>query len=278
MWRSGLHPVVSVPSDPLAVAEITAALIRADARRGESVRLASSALYRDDPSRGPNLLRSPAETNAAGGGQCFDLTRASGGFLGTHIGCLRSPGGFHVFQAFATQNGPLVYDEAKRRGMLGDPDYTGAAYVPIWQDPPGTSGPEGHDSPPAQDLSVPDEVIAIAQSLPDLSRVGLEAAYAAESPGIRAEIIAALLLSLRSLTEPMAKRIVREQIEGPMTRCSALLLGALSALSGVPWQSIADNASASRLATVAPSSMMMPIVIRAQPQAACPGSCSLSRR
>src|SRR5512143_4151171 len=131
-----LHPVVTLPHDPILVAEVTAGCIRADARQGGAVPLPANAIYFADPSRGPNVLLSPAEAAARGGGQCFDLTRAEGGFRGTHVGCVRTPGGFHVYLAWAGSGSPMIYDIAKLRGMPDEPTYDGAVYVPIWQPGP----------------------------------------------------------------------------------------------------------------------------------------------
>lgn len=139
-----LHPVLSLPRDPIAVAEITAALIRADARMGQTMQLPESVRYALDTARAGNVLRSPAETARIGAGQCFDLTRAEGAFRGTHVGCVRTPIGFHVFLAFG-QDEPIVYDVSRMRGMSEEPEYEGAAYAPIW---PRGGGLAGHDQPP----------------------------------------------------------------------------------------------------------------------------------
>jgi hypothetical protein len=140
-----LHPVLTLPRDPIAVAEITAALIRADARQGHAMRLGDDVRYELDSEIGGNRLRSPEETSRLRVGQCFDLTRAEGAYRGTHVGCVRTPIGFHVFLAFFQGAEPIVYDVSRLRGMDGEPDYAGAAYAPIW--PPGR-GPVGHDRIP----------------------------------------------------------------------------------------------------------------------------------
>lgn len=294
-----LRPVVTLPWDPIAVAEITASAIRADARTGGAVPLSADALYHEDPSRGPNLLLSPAETAARGGGQCFDLVRAEGGYRGTHIGCCRTPGGFHVWLGFDKSGEPIVYDIAKLRGMPGTPDYTGAIYVPIWQPGPGgTPGPAGHDQPP-QDivgaLALPaatwaDFVVTVGSPLvkpgADLvaTRSAVEQELARATDHSKREALGALLAILRASAEPEMRGAVRAELQDVvpehMSPTAAKLLGALSVLSGRPWRSIVVGAPMMPIggAYRGPPPLAYRPAPQVIPSGSCPGSCAIPRR
>lgn len=292
---SPLHPVFSIPPDPIAVAEITAAAIRADARTGGAVPLSADALYHEDPSRGPNLLLSPAETAARGGGQCFDLVRSEGGFRGTHIGCCRTPGGFHVWLAWNGNGEPIIYDVAKMRGMPGDPVYDGAAYVPIWQPGPGgTPGPAGHDQPIQAVIGAgalpsaawADYVVTVGGPLvasgADMAmlRATLDQELLKTQDASRREAIAAMIAVMRALQEPEMRAVVRRELAGvtpaEMTPNAAKLLGALSVLGGKPWRSVVAMPAAPVRSSPPP-----PIEYRPTPKiiptGSCPGSCAIRR-
>lgn len=295
---SPLRPVVTLPQDPIAVAEITASCIRADARTGGSVPLSTDAIYFEDPTQGPNMLLSPAEVAARGGGQCFDLVRSAGGYQGTHIGCQRTPGGFHVWLAYLLgDEDPIDYDISKDRGMPGEPEYAGAVYVPIWQPGPGgIEGPPGHDQPPQQTVgsaALPPEawadfVVTVgaplvpAESDPSALRATLEQALAESTSDSRSEAIASLLLIVRALTEARANEAVRSelsQVGNTMSSDAAKLVGALAVLSGRPWRSMIPAANVRRIPRRAPqalptSARVSPIL----PSGSCPGSCAIPRR
>lgn len=267
-----MHPIVTVPHDPIAVAELTAVCIRADARQGSAVALSPDALYIEDPSRGPNMLLSPAEVSARGGGQCFDLTRAEGAFRGTHIGCCRTPAGFHVWLAFLKSDGPpMIYDISKLRGMPDSPEYDGAAYVPIWQPPPGTVGPPGYDVPPsgvvgasmlpadawADFVTTTGRPLVAGANTPDALYVAVKREFDA-STGSRHAALAAILLCLRANVDPRTRDAVIAQLRdiGPsMSTTSAQIVGAIGLLKGRPWRSL------------------VPAAAKPVPRA-CPGSCS----
>lgn len=287
-----LHPVVTLPHDPILVAEVTAGCIRADARQGGALPLPDSAVYIADPDRGPNLLMSPAETAAAGGGQCFDLTRAEGGFRGTHVGCVRTPGGFHVFPAWMLGGGPLVHDISKMRGMPGDPVYDGAIYVPIWGGVGGATGRPGHDRPPPLAMSpslgggawrqyvesVATPIVAGSTDRRSL-RYALELQVGGEVDPSRKQALAALLIALRAIDNPELRSEVRELCLSSATTCSAQLLGAISALGGAGWLGRgAAGSIAGGYGIVSPLGSASAFIPQIEAPGACPGSCSIKNR
>ncbi len=293
-----IHPIVTVPRDPIAVAELTAALIRSDARQGQAVPLSPHARYFLDPSRGPNMLLSPAETASQGGGQCFDLTRAAGGFAGTHVGCIRSPLGFHVFLAFVADDEPTIYDLSALRGMSDQPDYTGAAYVPIWQPGPGgTAGPPGHDVPPpeitgttlppaawADYVTTVGTPIAMGAADATVLRQTLEAMIAAEADEQRREALGAVLLVLRAVRERGAQDAISVIFDGAdaknLTHDAAKVLGAMGIFCEEPWRELLSSAvkqaPRSRLNITEPMRPRAPLRSTV-PRGSCPGSCSTKR-
>ncbi len=303
-WKTSageIHPIVTVPGDPIAVAELTTALIRSDARQGQAVPLSAQARFFLDPSRGPNLLLSPAETLSQGGGQCFDLTRAAGGFAGTHVGCIRSPMGFHVFLAFVGpgSDAPLIYDISALRGMSDEPDYTGAAYVPIWQPGAGgTAGPPGHEVPPAEitGATLPAATWAdyvttvgtpIVQAATDAAglRVTLENMITADADEQRKEAMAAVLVVLRAAREEQAQDCIREAFFGvdpkDLTDDAAKILGAIGIFYEQPWRDLLAAAIKPRpqIGAWYASEPMLPRapIVRTVPRGSCPGSCSTKR-
>ncbi|XXX80072.1 hypothetical protein WMF30_14995 [Sorangium sp. So ce134] len=113
---AGIRPTVSIPRDPQAIAEVLAALVRADIRRGVKVSLKG---LRYVPDQGGDYFAAPEEVRHKGGDDCDGLTRAAGGHRGRWVGCVRAANGrgFHVF----------LIDDA---GRVDDPSVTGGMPKP----------------------------------------------------------------------------------------------------------------------------------------------------
>ncbi|MGK3995661.1 hypothetical protein [Sorangium sp. So ce1024] len=113
---AGIRPTVSIPRDPQAIADVLAALVRADIRRGVKISL-KGLLYM--PDKGGDYFAAPEEVRHKGGDDCDGLTRAAGGHRGRWVGCVRVPNGrgFHVF----------LIDDA---GRIDDPSVTGGMPKP----------------------------------------------------------------------------------------------------------------------------------------------------
>ncbi|WP_437512353.1 hypothetical protein [Sorangium sp. So ce1099] len=113
---AGIRPTVSIPRDPQGIADVLAALIRADIRRGVKVSLKGLEYV---PDKGGDYFAAPEEVRHKGGDDCDGLTRAAGGHRGRWVGCVRVPNGrgFHVF----------LIDDA---GHVDDPSVTGGMPKP----------------------------------------------------------------------------------------------------------------------------------------------------
>ncbi|WP_438026365.1 hypothetical protein [Sorangium sp. So ce233] len=113
---AGIRPTVSIPRDPQAIADVLAALVRADIRRGVKVSLKGLEYM---PDKGGDYFAAPEEVRHKGGDDCDGLTRAVGGHRGRWVGCVRVPNGrgFHVF----------LIDDA---GRIDDPSVTGGMPKP----------------------------------------------------------------------------------------------------------------------------------------------------
>ncbi|AUX42579.1 uncharacterized protein SOCE26_040120 [Sorangium cellulosum] len=122
---AGIRPTVSIPRDPQAIADVLAALIRGDLRRGVKVSLKG---LKYTPDKGGDYFAAPEEVEHKGGDDCDGLTRAAGGHRGRWVGCVRVPNGrgFHVF---LIDDAGRVDDPSVKGGMPKPPPsaYDGAA-------------------------------------------------------------------------------------------------------------------------------------------------------
>lgn len=290
---TALHPLLVPPGDPIAIAELTASIIRADRRLGQALPLPAEVRYVD---RASNVLSTPAETARRGSGPCWDLVRAEGGFRGTHVGCIRTPGGFHVFLAFFRPGAePVLHDIALQRGMAPPPpDYAGAVYVPIWESGPySTVGPDGHDVPLEEDGHRAWDRYVFGIGLGALSRSGptlaaLEAELAGElarADGDAATALEALLAVARARgAEVVAIEQASHKLDPASPHPVLLALhGALSALATLPpaerppavqhWLRREPPSASFTMRAAAPAAPQFTGIVR--PKGACPGSCSL---
>lgn len=126
--RRLLHPVVSVPPDPWAVATILAALISVDRKTGFARQPVPGIRFVRD--QGIDLWSAPTEVNSARIGDCAKFVRQEGAFRGVAVGCARLPRGFHVWLRAA--NGTII-DVCVERGMPAVPAsiYAAGVYAPI---------------------------------------------------------------------------------------------------------------------------------------------------
>ncbi|AUX43818.1 uncharacterized protein SOCE26_052730 [Sorangium cellulosum] len=122
-----MRPIVNIPSDPLCIAEVLAALCRADIRAGVAVPL-DGLVYREEER---DTWEDPKELRRKGSGDCDAIVRAELGHAGAAVGCVRSgPRSFHVF---VFDEWGEVDDVCVRRGMPR-PDkavYEGAAVAVV---------------------------------------------------------------------------------------------------------------------------------------------------
>ena len=126
--RRLLHPVVSLPPDPLAIAQMLALLIAIDRRTGFARRSLPGLRFERD--QGMDLWSAPSEVLSAGVGDCAKFVRQEGAFRGTAVGCVRLLRGFHVWLRDA--NGTII-DVCVERGMPRPaPEvYSRGVYAPI---------------------------------------------------------------------------------------------------------------------------------------------------
>lgn len=138
--------LISVSSDPTALAEILAALIRSDRRSGAAEPIAPKVRYGRDQ-KGVDVWPSPRELNAAGKGDCAALVRAAAQFIepaqAVFIVVTRTAPGFHTWISVRKPNLKAVklYDEtvidpSVDRGMPKSPSalYASGAAVQLWPD------------------------------------------------------------------------------------------------------------------------------------------------
>jgi len=97
--KAGLEVTISLPRDPLAIAEVLAALVRADIRRGVKVSPEGLRYKRD---KGGDRWDAPEVVSAKGSDDCDGLVRAAGTSRAAFVACVRAPGSdpkrpFHVF-------------------------------------------------------------------------------------------------------------------------------------------------------------------------------------
>lgn len=128
--RRLLHPVVSLPPNPWAIATLLATLIAIDRRTGQTRRPVPNLRFEKD--KGLDLFSAPSETNQARVGDCAKFVRQDGAFRGKAVGCARVPGGFHVW--LQGENGEIL-DSCVDRGMAPVPAsvYRSGVYVAIAQ-------------------------------------------------------------------------------------------------------------------------------------------------
>jgi hypothetical protein len=139
-----MQSLISVPSDPTAIAEILASLIRADRRSGAAEPIAPKVRYGRDP-KGVDFWANPRELNAAGRGDCAQLVRAAAQYVepagNVWIVVARTAAGFHTWISLRKVHplNPTKYDETHidpsvDRGMPKPPSslYASGAAVQLW--------------------------------------------------------------------------------------------------------------------------------------------------
>jgi len=126
--RRLLHPVVSLPPDPWAVATMLATLIAIDRKTGFARQAVPGIRFARDV--GLDLWSAPTETNSARIGDCAKFVRQEGAFRGGSVGCARLPRGFHVWLRSAAG---AIIDVCVERGMPAPPAsvYAAGVYAPI---------------------------------------------------------------------------------------------------------------------------------------------------